>query len=284
LTGPLDIAGLCSALFIPLTEPRFIARAHVRGADAIVLDLEDGVAARRKDAARAQLAIAVQQLASHGLPVLLRVNSNPSAMQEDLAASRAAGVRDVLLPKADVTAIERAAGLYPDVNWIAIVESPAAVMAAPAVAAASDRLRGLAFGSEDYCAALGLSSRDANLQLPAHLIALAARAAGLAAFGLPGTISEIKDMTAFERGVRAGRAMGFTGCFCVHPSQVAVVNRVFSPTAQEIEAAHRLLHAAQVADQQGRGAVALDGQMIDAPLVAQARAVLARSRRTAPEV
>ena len=107
----------------------------------------------------------------------------------------------------------------------------------------------------------------------------AARARGLAAFGLPGPVAEIADMDGYERLIRRAKAMGFTGTLCIHPKQVAVSNRVYTPTGEEIALATEIVAAFEAAVKEGRGAFALHGRMIDAPVVDQARATLARASR-----
>ena len=160
-----------------------------------------------------------------------------------------------------------------------MLESPAAVLDAVAIARAGTRLAALVFGSEDYCAALGIASDRAALDWPAQMVATAARARGLAAFGQPGPIAEIADMDAYARLLQRAKAMGFTGTLCIHPKQVAAANRVYSPTREEIALAQEIVAAFEAALREGRGAFALHGRMIDAPVVEQARATLARGRQ-----
>jgi len=161
---------------------------------------------------------------------------------------------------------------------VAMLESPAAIFSAVEISGAGTRLAGLAFGSEDYCGALGIASSEAALDWPAQMVATAARARGLAAFGLPGPVSEITDMHAFSRLLARAKTMGFTGSLCIHPKQVAAANRVYSPSADEVALAEEIIAAFEAAAREGRGAVALHGRMIDAPVVDQARATLARAR------
>ncbi|OGS01279.1 MAG: hypothetical protein A3G41_05985 [Elusimicrobia bacterium RIFCSPLOWO2_12_FULL_59_9] len=272
---------LRSALFVPLADERFIARAHERGADALLLDLEDSVPPAYKREARARLPDAARRLAALGATVMVRVNAAPDLAADDLDAAAHSPVAAVFLPKVESAAQVRAAGkqLAPSAaRLVAMLESPGAVLAAVDIAKAGGRLAGLAFGSEDYCGALGIASGKAALDWPAQLLAAAARARGLAAFGVPVPLTEIADMEAFSRLLEKARAMGFTGCTCIHPRQVAAANRVYSPTADEIALAKEIIAAFDAALREGRGAFALHGRMIDAPVVDQARATLARVR------
>ena len=278
---PLDLATLRSALFVPLADERFIARAHERGADALLLDVEDSVPPAHKVAARARMPEAVRKLAALGAHVMVRVNSLPEWFADDLTAAAQTQASVIFLPKVESTeqviAAERLLGASP-AKLVAMLESPAAVLAATEISRAGTRLAGLVFGSEDYCGALGISSASAALDWPAQMVATIARARGLAAIGLPGPVSEIADIDAFTRLLERARTMGFTGCTCIHPKQVAAANRVYSPTAEEIALSREIVTAFEAAVREGRGAFALHGRMIDAPIVDQARATLARIR------
>ena len=279
--NPPDLKSLRSALFVPLADERFLARAHERGADALLLDLEDSVPPAQKDEARRRLPEAAQRLSNTGATVMVRVNADPAHLVADLKAAARAGVAAVFLPKVENAEDVTAAGFLLedcDAALVAMIESPAAVLDAPAIALAGGRLAGLAFGSEDYCGALGIASDAALLDWPAQMVAVAARARGLAAFGLPGPVSEIDDMDAYARLLERARAMGFTGCTCIHPKQVAAANRVYSSSPEEIALAEEIVSAFEAAVREGRGAFALHGRMIDAPVADQARATLARAR------
>jgi len=277
----VNLASMRSALFVPLADDRFLVKAHQRGADALLLDLEDSVPPARKAEARARLPEAARRLASAGALVMARINSTPEHRTEDLKAAARSPLAAVFLPKVesidDIESAERELHAA-DTRLFAMLESPASVLAAPVLARAGRRLAGLVFGSEDYCGMLGISSASAALDWPAHMVAAAARAQGLAAFGAPGPVAEIADMEAFEHLQRKAKAMGFTGFACIHPKQVEVVNRVYSPSGEELEQAREIVVAAQAAEREGLGAFALRGRMIDAPVVAQAHATLARAR------
>lgn len=281
MTVTTDLFALRSALFVPLADERFLARAHERGADALLLDLEDSVPPAHKITARARLPEAARRLAALGALVMVRVNSTPELLAGDLKAAAQSDVAAVFLPKVE-SAEHVVAAEYllaeSGATLVAMLESPGAVLGAVAIAGAGKRLAGLAFGSEDYCGALGIDSGEAALAWPAQMLATAARARGLAAFGQPGPIAEIADMDAYARLLESAKAMGFTGTLCIHPKQVAVANRVYAPTTQEIALAREIVAAFDAALGEGRGAFALHGRMIDAPVVAQARATLARAR------
>jgi citrate lyase subunit beta/citryl-CoA lyase len=279
---PASLQSLRSLLFVPLADERFLARAHERGADALLLDLEDSVPPERKAEARRRLADAVRLLQSKDATAMVRVNSEVQYLAEDLRAAVHARVAAVFLPKVENADQVKAASFLLDgceASVVAMLESPAAVLDAPAIARAGGRLAGLAFGSEDYCGALGIASSAALLDWPAQLFAVAARARGLAAFGLPGPVAEIADMEGYARLLEKAKAMGYTGTLCIHPKQVAASNRVYSPSDAEVALAREIVAAFDAAVKEGRGAFALHGRMIDAPVAEQARATLARATR-----
>ncbi len=275
------LQSLRSALFVPLADERFLAKAHQRGADALLLDLEDSVPPAQKAAARALLPEAARRLAAAGATVMVRVNSGAEHLADDLKAAAKARVAAVFLPKVENAEQVTAASFLLDgcdAGVVAMLESPASVLDAAALARAGGRLAGFAFGSEDYCGVLGIASDKAALDLPAQMVAMAARARGLAAFGLPGPVAEIADMAAYARLLEKAKAMGYTGCTCIHPKQVVEANRVYTPSDEELSLAREIMAAFDAAVKEGRGAFALHGRMIDAPVADQARATLARIR------
>ncbi len=276
------LAAVRSALFVPLADERFLAKAHERGADALLLDLEDSVPPAQKAEARARLPDAVRRLAAAGATPMVRVNNDAALLADDLKAAVQARAAAVFLPKAESADQVQAASFLLDgcdAGLVAMIESPAAVLEAPAIARAGGRLAGLAFGSEDYCGALGIASDKAALDWPAQAVAVAARARGLAALGLPGPVAEIADMDGYARLLEKSKAMGYTGCLCIHPKQVVAANRVHAPSDAELALAREIVQAFDAAVKEGRGAFALHGRMIDAPVAEQARATLARAKR-----
>jgi citrate lyase subunit beta/citryl-CoA lyase len=277
---------LHSMLFVPALSERFIANAHARGADAVIFDLEDSIPPDHKIAARDALGSAVARVRPHGLPVLVRVNNLPHLFEADLHAAAAAGVDAVLIPKVDTPDLLREADLLMSrferdsgrtqgtISFIALVESPLGLLNVAQIAQSGGRLRGLGFGSEDFAAVLGIAPEVEAMSLPAQQIALAARAYGLAAWGLPGSIADFGDLDAFEKLLHKAKAYGFTGALGIHPKQVELINRVFRPSAAELAHAQRVIDAYESALANGAGAVALDGKMIDAPVVERARRLL----------
>lgn len=270
-----------SLLFLPATAGHLLPRATERGADALVVDLEDAIPPDRKAAARPMARAAVQQLAARGARVVLRVNSEPALWALDLQDMPLHLLAAVMLPKVEAPApldafaqaLAAAAGPAPP-PIAALLETPRGVLATAAVAA-HPALCALGFGAEDYAGALGVPPEPAALAWPAHQVLTGAHAHGLACWGLAASIAVVDDVDGFERSVRAGRAMGFTGSVCIHPRQVPIVNRGFSPSDAERAWAARVVAADDAARAAGLGAVLVDGRMIDRPIVERARRWLA---------
>lgn len=274
---------LHSLLFVPALNDKFIDRAHERSADAVVFDLEDSIVDDRKKAARDAVASAIARVRPHGLPLLVRVNNAPELLEHDLRAAVAGGADAILLPKIDTPDMlrdaERMIGAFEreakrqagEVKYVALIESPLGLFNMGAILRTGGRLRGLGFGSEDFAATLGVEPDADALSAPAQDVALAARAFGLAAWGLPGSIADFNDVQAFAKLLSKAKAYGFTGTLGIHPKQIEVINAAFRPSEHDLAQARRIIIAYEEALTTGAGAVALDGKMIDAPIVARAR-------------
>jgi citrate lyase subunit beta/citryl-CoA lyase len=267
-----------SLLYVPADSERFISKAHERGADAIILDLEDSVASDRKEAARAALGASVATVRQGGAKVFVRINAG-EVQQADAVAACRAGADGLVVPKVQqpgelvalVALLEpiEAKMNRPALQFIALIEDPGAVLNAAAIASAP-RLLGLATGGEDLALALGALPTPAVLHLPKLLVHYAAKARGLLSLGLLRSVADYSDLDAIRVAVREAREHGFDGATCVHPSIVPLLNAGFSPSAEELDWARRVIALAE----QEAGAFALDGTMIDAPVIARARRML----------
>ncbi|MBB1601814.1 CoA ester lyase [Variovorax sp. UMC13] len=282
----MDLHRIRTALFVPVLEPRFFARAGERGADALILDLEDAIAPQRKAEARRALAPAVAALRATGLPLFARVNAEAELCEVDLVACVAAGVDAVMLPKVESpdtvqaarAALERhaqALGVAAPGALVALIETPRGVLRADAIAAADPGLRALGFGAEDYAAAMGRAPERELLLPAAARVAMCAAAEGLACWGLAASIAELDDLESLARAARLSRRLGFGGSPAVHPAQVPVLRRAFAPTDDELAHARDVLAAYAAAEADGSGALRLQGRMIDRPMVERARRLLA---------
>jgi len=278
-----------SLLYVPASSERFLARAHERGADAIILDLEDAVAPAQKSAARARLATAVPGVAGRGAKVFVRINSDDELWRLDAEAATRAGAFGLLVPKTREPArLRELAGLLEglerriggaEVALVPMIEDAGAVLDARAIATATPRIFGLVAGGEDLATALDAEPTPEALHLPKLLVHLAAKAAGVRSFGLLRTVADYGDLAAVEKSAREARALGFDGASCVHPNVVPVLNRAFSPSEQEVDRARRLLAAAGEAKARGEGAFAFEGKIVDEPVVRRALALLARAAK-----
>jgi citrate lyase subunit beta/citryl-CoA lyase len=276
-----------SLLYVPASSERFVAKAAERGADAIVLDLEDAVAPSEKAAARDKLVQTVPAVGKNGAAVFVRINSEPERLRADAEAAVAAGAFGLFVPKArDPKAlVELSRWLEPlersrkPIVFAPMIEDPGAVLDARAIATATPRVFAMLTGGEDLATALGGEPTPEVLTLPKLLVHYAAKAAGVLSWGLLRTVADYSDLAAIERAVKEARAHGIDGATCVHPAVVPVLNKGFSPSPEEIDHARRLLAAYDTAQAEGLGAVEFEGKMIDEPVAQRARAVL-KSLRT----
>jgi citrate lyase subunit beta/citryl-CoA lyase len=296
-----------SYLFVPADRPERIAKALASGADAVIVDLEDAVAPEAKSRARQALAVWLEDQASQAaraapplpassgaeplplpraIPLFVRVNSaSTSWFQDDLRVCALPGVNGVVLPKAqtlDELATVRAAA--PQHVLLPLIETAVGVQAAVTLAAAPGVQR-LVFGSLDLQADLGIEAQadadgdeEALLAFRSHLV-LASRLGGLAA-PVDGVSTALQDDVLVQRDTVRARRQGFGAKLCIHPKQVRAVHRGFAPSAEDVAWAHRVLQAFEAARQAGgHGAVAVDGKMVDAPVLRRAQTVLERSAR-----
>ena len=276
-----------SLLFIPVLEDRFIAKAAERGADAIILDLEAGVADDRKAEARGVLGSVVARLSSD-VTTTVRINAEREAASLDLDVAVIPGVSALHLALCEdpdhvrevadrVSQLEKEREIAPGtVRLVAMLESPAALLRAREIATASPRMAGLTLGMEDYATAMG-TTPNADLLRPAcYQITQAARAAGIAPLAVPASMANFRDAEEMESAAGWARRIGAVGGYAVHPVQVEILNRVFAPSEEEIAWARRVTDAAAQAKQDGAGVFMVDGRMVDLPIITRARAIIDR--------
>jgi len=286
-----------SLMFVPAHRERMVERALGLGEfgagdlDVAILDLEDGVPPASKEKARSLIADALGRASrgDAGPMRFVRIRRAPSDDGAgDLGAVVRTGLGGIMVPKVRrpdevewmaerLDALERDAKIaHGTVRIIPSIESAAALLEAPRIATASDRVVGLAFGSEDFALDLGRPTKRegeaADLLYARSATVVAAVSAGKLAFD--GIWPDIRDAAGLRADSLTARRLGFTGKTLIHPEQIAVVNEIFSPTAAEVEEARRVVDAFDEGLARGEGAVALDGQMLDAPVVDRARRVL----------
>ena len=279
-----------SLLFVPATAERFIAKAHTRGADAVILDLEDSIPPSGKAAARAALAGAVPRVSQAGAAVVVRINQPLSSAVPDIAAAVQPGVAALMLTKvlgpdhvrliADmVTEREVARGMaVGSTRLLALVETAAALPQMAGIAAADPRMAAMGIGGEDLATELGAAPTADGLYVwAAHCIA-ACRAAGIVPMGSLGSLANLEDLEGYRAGLRRARALGFAAASCIHPAHVPVINEEYGASEQELDRARRLVAAFDAALSEGSGAVAFEGQMVDLPIAERARRLLVRAQ------
>ena len=277
-----------SLLFVPVLSERFLAKAHERGADAIILDLEDSILPTRKADARAALPAAVPRVAQKGADVVVRINRPIDLAVADIAASVMPGVAALMLPKVMgpehvrllaelVTDREAALGMpIGHTRFLALIESPAALPHLYAIAA-EPRMAGMSVGGEDMATELGaIPSADSMYVFAMHGLA-AARTAGILPMGSMGQLANINDLDSYRAGLKRGRTLGFTTASCIHPAHVPIINEEYGASDTELDRARRLIAAFDAAAAAGAGAVAFEGSMIDLPVVIRARRLLERA-------
>ena len=264
-----------SWLYVPGDRPERFAKAIASGADAVILDLEDSVAPAARETAIAHVdAFLAQHVASgNTATVWVRVDDAVTRRPAVAALARHAALDGFVVPKFELPV--HCAGWNKPV--MALIETPLGVVdaARTTVAAAAD-LHGIALGPEDLSTALGVTPGLESMQYAASALVMAAHAAGVKVYACPGTVGEFRDLAVWRTILEAGRRIGSHGSLCIHPAQVGAANEVFSPTAHELDWARRVCAAWDEA--QGKGAVAVDGKMIDLPVARRARDTLARQR------
>lgn len=274
-----------SALFVPATRAERIGKALASGADAVIVDLEDAVAPADKDAARSALAAALALMppphahTSKGFdgspPLWVRVNAVEPWLSADLAMCAVSpAVRSVMVPKsespAQMQAVFEACGGKP---LVALIETAQGFAQRDALANHGAVAR-LAFGSIDFQVDLGIAGEGDALLMFRSALVLASRLAGLPA-PLDGVTVEVNDDRRVSADAARARELGFGGKLCIHPQQVGPVNAAFSPSEAELQWAERVVAAMQAA---GGAAVAVDGKMVDKPVLLRAQALLAQRR------
>ncbi len=280
-----------TTLFVPATRPNLVAKAVAAKPDACIVDLEDAVAATAKAEARRNAPEMIRDLAASGMPAFVRINDlTTSHWLDDLRAVTVPGLVGIGLSKTDSPAqvqtvshvldvLERDAGLQPESIIIQpLLETARGMQDAFAILSASGRVCSFFGGSArdgDIIRELGARWTKAGTEtlfLRSKLL-LDARAAGVP-YPITGTWADVPDHQGLRAFAEQGRDLGYTGMYVIHPSHVAIVNEVFTPSQEEIRYFQDLLSALREADRSGRGAASLDGVMIDVAMANRARAFL----------
>ncbi len=280
-----------SKLFVPGSRPEFFEKAMRSAADALTLDLEDGVAPAQKPAARRAIGDFLRGLGGSTREKLMIVRTNGvghADFEEDVDAVVSACLDFISLPKLEsaeevhravhaIEAAEKRKGLDHAIGILATVESPKGLRLAYEITSADPRVAALQVGLADLFAPLRIERHAAALGPVRFAVKMAAAEAGVPAYDTVWT--DVNDRAGYERDARDALAMGFLGKSCIHPTQIAIANRVFTPSEKEITWAQKVLVAAELPENVGKGAFTVDGHMVDEPFFREARATIALARR-----
>ncbi len=286
---------LRSLLFVPGDRADMIEKAPRYGADALILDLEDGVAPDARPRARQIIAATLEKGFPHGLPVFVRVNGMASGvLQEDLGTALRPRADAVCLPKCnapeEIQAMDARLQLLED-RWavgrgrlrvIPMIESARGVLNAAAIARCHNRVAAVGFGAEDFTADLGVTRtrEGGEVGFARAAVSLAAHAAGVEP--LDGIFADFRDAAGLQADTASARALGYTGKMVIHPTQIGTVHAAFAPSPGEVDHARRVLAAFEDAQTRGAGIAVVDGAMVDRPIVLRAQRILAIAARSHP--
>ena len=270
-------------MFVPGNNPGMMQDAFIYGPDSIMLDLEDSVTMAEKDTARLLVHNALKTIDYGNTEMVVRINPlNTPYGKKDIEAVVKAGVHVIRMPKtetadevreveAEIEKVEREIGCLGRTQIMAAIESTLGVINAYDIAVASKRMMGIALGAEDYSANLKTqrSPEGMELLLARQTIVVAARAAGIDA--LDTVYSNLNDMETFRKEVELIKQLGFDGKSIINPRQIEVVNEVFAPKEKDIQKSLTILAAIKEAETRGSGVIAVNGKMVDRPVVIRAQ-------------
>ena len=280
-----------SMLFLPGNTPNMLINGNCLGADAVIFDLEDAVSPAEKDAARILVRNTMKYMDFRGCEIIVRINSIDTAYwKKDIDEILPQKPHLILLPKTScaqdvleadsyITEVEEKMGVVRNtVRLMPLIETAMGVENAFAIASASERVAALFLGAEDLTADLRCkrTKEGREIEYARTRLVVAARAAGVDVYDTPFT--DVNDDEGIEIDAAYAKALGFTGKASISPRHVETINRVFSPTQKEIDYAYEVMEAIRLAKEQGKGAIALHGKMIDAPIVARAEQTIAMAR------
>jgi len=277
-----------SMLFLPGNTPNIIVNGEILGADAVILDLEDAVAPTEKDSARILVRNAIGLMGFGKCEVIVRINSTDTDFwMKDLDAIIPVKPTLIMPPKTGcaedvkrvdeyITKLEEKLGMEKNtVKLIPLIETALGVENAFSIASASDRVAAIFLGGEDLTADMRCKrTKEGNeINYARCRMVMAARAAGVDVYDTPFT--DVNDDEGIYVDTQYAKSLGFTGKASISPRHVKAINEVFSPTQKDIDYAYEVMEAIRIGKEQGKGAVALRGKMIDAPIVARAQQTIA---------
>jgi citrate lyase subunit beta/citryl-CoA lyase len=277
-----------SLMYVPVNVEKYVDKAHTRGADVIQLDLEDSVPPSEKERARTLVEKAAARVKKGGADVIVRINRALSMTVRDLEHSITPDVNGIALTKIDsashvklldelVTELEEKRGMkIGHTKFVTMIETADAFSRIDEIPRASPRVVAMNIGGEDFALDCDMQPDDDVLLHPKQRMIIAARAAGVMPLGFIATVAGFGDWEIFRQMVRRSRRFGFDGAGCIHPGQVKIVNEEYSPGQDEVTYARKIIDLDKEAAKSGRGSFALDGKMIDIPIIVRAQKLLAR--------
>ena len=277
-----------SILYVPGNVPKFIDKAHERGADCVLVDLEDSVTVAEKPRARAMLPETMKAVARGGADVAVRINRPLRLAIPDLEAAVRPGLSALFVTKTEgvhhlrlldeaVSELEKERGMpVGSVGFGAMIEHPRALAHIDDIAEHGPRVIAMMLGGEDFALETGSVPGDETLELPKRLVAFAAQAHNVPMIGILGTVADYSDPAAYKKSAERARRFGFSGGTCIHPGLVTALNEAFTPTPEEVAYARKLIEADKKAAAEGRGSFSVDGKMIDIPVIDRARKLITR--------
>jgi citrate lyase subunit beta / citryl-CoA lyase len=282
-----------SLLFVPASSEKFFAKAKDSQADTLIFDLEDAVAPERKPAARETMKEVLRDSGFARFERTVRINAlDTPYFLDDVLAMVEAGADGLVVPKTNsaesilfverlvALAEQRAGRAAGSVVLLPLIEQPEAIGNAFAIARATPRIAGIAFGHGDFSLSMGLKAAPSTEGVVFHArcqVAMAAKAAGITP--IDNVFLDIPNVEGLVGETRQGKQLGYEGKACIHPSQVEPVNTVYTPTPEEVTSARELVAAFEQAVAEGKGAVAFRGRMIDGPIADIERIVLERAKK-----
>ena len=277
-----------SLMYVPVNVEKYVDTAHTRGADAIQLDLEDSIPPAEKEHARTVVEKAAARVKRGGADVIVRINRPLALAVRDLEHSITPDVNGIACTKIDgashvtllderVTELEEKRGMrVGHTLFITMIETADAFARLDEIPRASERVAAMNIGGEDFALDCDMQPDDDVLLHPKQRMIIAARAAGVMPLGFIGTIAGFGDWDRFRQMVRRSRRFGFDGAGCIHPGQVKIVNEEYAPSPDEVAYARKIIDMNTETARTGRGSFALDGKMIDTPIIVRAEKLLRR--------
>lgn len=273
-------------LFIPGNNPGMVQNGVVFDSDAVIFDLEDAVSLKEKDTARILLKNALVNIDYSSVEVVVRINGlDSNLLRKDLAAVVQPQLDTILAPKINkaaeikeidqiLTKLEKENNLDKTIKIIALVETALGLENSLSIARASERMTAILFGGEDFTADIRTerTDRGEEIDYARSRIIVSCRAAGIEAIDTP--YSDINNLKSLIKDARRAKRLGFDGKALISPKQINIVNKIFSPTAAEVDWAKQVIRALERAEKEGKGVISLEGKMIDAPVVNRAKRII----------